>query len=1822
MDETPMSNNDQASSISDRKSTQSACPKIPVWFLEHCLQTPLGLEVRGIPLEILPPEPRDTPIGDSGPRDSETFQIDEVIYKRLHCVLWDPTRPGSNTPFRHDAIYLHMPGMESGQKGCDTFLQAVVERFAKDIGANLVTLTSEDLRDLAGDIRTEDSGIVEEDPMKYYFGRHRTTEESLQRTFPFATIFQMASKGATSTGNTHGETPVILHLPELDKYKYGMWGNWEPENVVDDIKRAISQQGPGILLVQSSKSPAPSVITRTHPPKRHVTLIPVNSKDQIRLLRDGLGGPRILEQKNIRALQKSLRRLHGEEMNSELLQPNFQPEFPADSKTAEMFRKKLLELDQIYQVAQQMPRDAHLSDLERITREAVQVESLLTEFNQQQKGEESDQKLVGHSTEDSAKRTDQECTEHSTKEAAEQTKTKRPTFSDKTKKIIREIKDQVYGGGWGSFGDQGGEVCSVDETWDDIEIDSDTKSNIIQLIDQLSIPGHEQRGILKKSRIKGALLYGPPGTGKTLLARVLAKECEAVMISVTSADISDKYVGETQKTIKSLFNLGRLLFPSVLFFDEADSLFRGRTSGDHTWERDQVNQLLSEMDGLKTSKTPPFVLLATNFPQALDHAVLRRVPSRLYIGLPSLTARKRLFEICLREDELGSDVDFEKFANDTKGYSGSDIMTVCVQAALIRDEDNAAPLREGNKLLMRAHIHAAITTRVSSTVPKRSLLQIQDFAKEHDRPAFSKMRLGDADSSNSRDFNRFNNVTIPTEAAQSLRESNVANPNDFSTADSSPPNPGEEPRYNIGFQYPKLDQSGRQIRVLEIEVPLDVEYSHNSDIIRCKLETVDLSASSTMYKSFLREIGQLNLDLPYYDHDITWMLWYLKNNPPLEGEIPELDKDFRGTLADFIKRPGVRLNQSWDIPFEMACFAPRFLWGDYMALSYVWGNPEEREDIYIDGQKFSVTRNLFLALKRLRNSHEIREMHLKVWVDAICINQNNLTERAAEVKRMGFIYSEAIAVRGWIGECPGIVADHNRIVRKWLDQIDDNNPFPLKVVPGPEVSQALRSLGEVLSKEDYWLRVWIVQEMFLAVSLRFWYGDCCFDNREMLALVSEGFAIQDDRLPLSSNLSLVRGINPIYARISFSRVALSKRLSLLNILHISQCSKATDERDKVYGILALVTNEISSLIQPSYDQGDDVNTLYTSFTKSCILYEDSLNTLARMRPAYLLSRGSLPTWALDLSYDRENTTMPFEFSRYKTNDGTHELTAFSGNNHINFSDDDRIMLCEGVIVDAIETLSSTFLWSSNATTVPMDPEPDSEASDTDPSNESKLALARILCHDFDYEFSQGPSLLDVPWGFGQEADPLEANGSESTSVSGSSHPKKANATQRWGELKDISLNIPFHDLVYANANYPIHGVALRNYFNSREEFCPDPAAYSKLARTLLLILHNRRLCTTRNRRLGMVPHHAKRGDKIAVMYKCDMPIILRPTGEATGGLQGSSPNYDPGSRVLPRKNPANKWMAKINPDALLDAARLDKERASGRIRGPLHGIPYVVKDNIATNDKMQTTAGSWVLMGSRVPRDAFVVSRLREAGAVLLGKSALTEWAHMRSSNMSEGYSARGGQVRSPYNFTVSPGGSSSGSAVAVASNQCMFSVGTETDGSVVIPAERNALVGIKPTVGLTSRSGVIPETRHMDTVGVFGRSVKDAALALDGIYGIDSRDRFTSQQRGKTPRKGFARFITNKGALKDARFGIPWASFWARNSPEQNLELLEIVQLLVHEGATVVNGTELEDREILVNPHGWDWDWRGKLGFPNESHYSGKLKASLFALYSLRKEN
>ncbi|HEX7086022.1 MAG TPA: amidase family protein, partial [Vicinamibacterales bacterium] len=237
--------------------------------------------------------------------------------------------------------------------------------------------------------------------------------------------------------------------------------------------------------------------------------------------------------------------------------------------------------------------------------------------------------------------------------------------------------------------------------------------------------------------------------------------------------------------------------------------------------------------------------------------------------------------------------------------------------------------------------------------------------------------------------------------------------------------------------------------------------------------------------------------------------------------------------------------------------------------------------------------------------------------------------------------------------------------------------------------------------------------------------------------------------------------------------------------------------------------------------------------------------------------------------------------------------------------------------------------------------------------------------------------------------------------------------------------------------------------------------------------------------------------------------------------------------AVDRGGPALRSVIEVNPDALAIADRLDAERREGRVRGPLHGIPVVVKDNIDTADRMTTTAGSLALEGWIPPSDAFLVARLREAGAIILGKANLSEWANFRSTHSTSGWSARGGLCRNPYALDRNTSGSSSGTAVAVAASLVAAGVGTETDGSIVSPSNHACLVGVKPTLGLVSRSGVIPIAHSQDTAGPMTRTVRDAALLLTAMAGVDPADRATAAARNRT--RDYTRFLDPNG-LKGAR--------------------------------------------------------------------------------------
>jgi amidase len=276
--------------------------------------------------------------------------------------------------------------------------------------------------------------------------------------------------------------------------------------------------------------------------------------------------------------------------------------------------------------------------------------------------------------------------------------------------------------------------------------------------------------------------------------------------------------------------------------------------------------------------------------------------------------------------------------------------------------------------------------------------------------------------------------------------------------------------------------------------------------------------------------------------------------------------------------------------------------------------------------------------------------------------------------------------------------------------------------------------------------------------------------------------------------------------------------------------------------------------------------------------------------------------------------------------------------------------------------------------------------------------------------------------------------------------------------------------------------------------------------------------------------------------------------------------------LVDRDGPTLRSVIEVNPDALAIATALDTERKAKGPRGPLHGIPVLIKDNIATSDRMMTTAGSLALAGAVAPRDSFVAEQLRKAGAVILGKTNLSEWANFRSSRSSSGWSGRGGQCANPYALDRNPCGSSSGTGAAVSANLAAVGVGTETDGSIVCPSHACSVVGIKPTVGLVSRSGIVPISHTQDTAGPMARTVADAAVLLVVLAGVDPRDVATAAGSGKAA--DYTKFLDPKG-LEGARIGVARAKLFGY-SPDADALVEAAIKEMGRLGAVVVDPTDV----------------------------------------------
>ena len=946
------------------------------------------------------------------------------------------------------------------------------------------------------------------------------------------------------------------------------------------------------------------------------------------------------------------------------------------------------------------------------------------------------------------------------------------------------------------------------------------------------------------------------------------------------------------------------------FFDEADSLFRRRISEERGWERTRTNQLLLEIDGLKTVRTSPFVILATNFPRDLDHAVLRRVPGRIYLGLPTKDERIRMFQLYLKDEMLDADVNFDFLERKSRRCSGSDIKNVCLMAALICNTfvDDEVPRR----ILKQTHFVAAFQ-RSPATTSDASLTGIMAFAREFDHAALDKMvqekkRVDSATEEQDRVVDPeapfFPTRQDPAQTPEpqkipsalldvvglEIDRTKTPEGNDCNTSTSM------EGDLEIPYQYIPLQPDSNQIRLLSFEPPVSSDTADNA-LLRCSLKKVDLDDWTHYYRAWLSMWGERLVKIfNFPDTDQARSAAWRRTGAAFSQDRERWEESARA----FVEEVKSRSSCTNDAPFQdMETIPPRYEWGDYIALSYVWGNPGERRDIRLDGHQFSVTLNLYYALLHLRDSLEVRRMGLSVWIDAICINQDDLDERGAQVKKMNIIYSQALAVRAFLGHADPQVTAKLRALRTILET-KSISKYPRDSILHNLDLNTIRKMGlddsfwlgmEAISFSPYWRRVWTIQVTRLAPSLLYYYGQQAFSQSELLQF----FNLMNDAMT-SGIIEKVRSPNSLgsmdrsrnlYFDTVFSRLYFSfafqqhsydvtsqfGEMRLTRLVEIIQGSEATDLRDKIFGVLAILPKEIAVGIHPNYHSSISFSRVFRSFSKSFFQVLGNLNNLSGIDRTVTLLEG-FPTWALSLAGKPNNDRASVRKYRPKesANLGMHMT-------EIGFSKDDTLMLCHGVVVDTTCLVGAARFEPLD---LPVEFCYDRQQNLPDPTRftreEWKLKLARTLFYDSHFLFKESWSIFDLPW--------LESDGLIKYEVA-FYHDPNNDALDVYNKMNSywprLFVTSPiaqfFRNFMYGNEEVDIGGQSFKSYFASTEAICSEQAFFHKIGYELLKSTLAMRLCISRTGLLCMVPIFTKLNDKIVVLSECNVPMILRPRGE-------------------------------------------------------------------------------------------------------------------------------------------------------------------------------------------------------------------------------------------------------------------------------------------------------------------------------------------------------
>lgn len=1271
---------------------------------------------------------------------------------------------------------------------------------------------------------------------------------SRQVPFPFPALLDTSAK--TTEHDTHTATantiPLIVHfiLPSADDTYRTCCGN-VLKGLADAVRSTIATRRHVLLILSSNvASPSdlnerrihmfsPDVLRRSG---QSISVFPRATDAQRELLSKprGLADPVVSQ--NIRALQRAIRaRIYGGDDNL-LLQPYADWSFLRTTDALKHLQAALLNEVEIERGIAHIGREP---DAERIQRAVLWLSRY-----------QSTSKFWANRP-----------------AANEESK-----YPSRVRKVLQEIaEDQEKYEFENQLLSSIVDPKDIDEGWSDIVLDGDVKEGIMQIMGHMMNQDQQPYGILKRGGVGGALLYGPPGTGKTHLARVLAGKSGLTMIRVSAAEIESKWIGETEKAIKALFNLARMITPCIIFIDEADALFDQRGERDSYYKRSRVNQLLQEMDGLVKSKSAPFTLLASNFPQQLDHAVLRRVPSRLYIGLPSVQSRASIFEILLREERLHPDVDIRSLSRRTDRYTGSDIQALCVQAALCCDTFVESGEGKGLRLLKQVHFEKALQ-RTSPTVSKTTLAQIHKFAREFDPPAVVKMRdverqdIAAKAEENTTRFHTTENTTAAPKPVERVKRStghatsaNIV-PDGTNGNDSTHCVQESGTLRPLSYEELPLEPNSTQLRVLLIEA------AGPDHIISCTLEVVDLNDWTSSYKN-VREITK-DETWTSKRRVSVWQMHCLNERRGLSSDATPERSDRDHVLS--------AVNKAYDLPLEdLEGLEDRYAWGDFIALSYVWGSPTETRDILVNGHPVKVTTNLHSALSRLKGSFEIVDRRLRVWVDAVCVNQADMDERSREVKKMDLIYSEALAVRCWLGTPSPKVSNNLPLVKSLLsinplDAISDIKSDDGRILGDRRDAGQLGGVAIAVMSEPYWERLWIMQEIALAPSLTFWYGEHTLTTEAIVNLAVftateffQGFLGAETSHELLFHLQQMAYVVP---RLRRFRQRNSAALTVRELMAMAQFTRATDPRDKVYGLLALLPSSVSEKIVPDYTK--NVAHTYLMFSKACLLHDGNLDRLARstLGPPH---GEEGPSWCFNLSQrpslqQEHKLAMIDEEKRHNADAGLRASPVFGG--------DDNVLSCRGVFVDAVDVLGSGIDETGHERAGPQHRESPWRIwsrAPSQPSQNARLALARVLCLDSNYEFSDGPTILDVPWMSPQDLEyPDPKTGLVAYGI----------GSKDWRQKMMLPLFKSFmFGYIHRHGDLKLCGLPLRSYFTATKDPQSGPESYVGTGEETVY-LEARQLFTTQHGRIGSCPRDARQGDKIAVIFGSDMLAVLRPKG--------------------------------------------------------------------------------------------------------------------------------------------------------------------------------------------------------------------------------------------------------------------------------------------------------------------------------------------------------